>query len=139
MRTGHVSRGFIAGVFGSAVLALSIPFTGLSQTTDPLPSWNPGPAKQAIVEFVHATTNPASPQFVPVEERIATSDQDGTLWVEQPLPTQGLYCLDRVHALVAANPDLKDVEPFKTVLSGDLAAVARLPMTELEKLLRATL
>jgi phosphoglycolate phosphatase-like HAD superfamily hydrolase len=104
-----------------------------------LASWNDGPAKQAIVKFVKASTESGSPQFVPAEERIATFDQDGTLWVEQPLPTQGLYCLERVPAVVAAKPELKDVEPFKTVLSGDRAAVAKLPMKDLETILMATL
>src|SRR3990170_3437273 len=64
--------------------------------TDPLPSWNNGKAKQAIVEFMRATTDQSSPKFVPPEERIATFDQDGTLWVEQPMYTQVVYCLKRV-------------------------------------------
>ena len=75
---------------------------------DPLPSWNDGPAKQAIVDFVRATTDTASPQFVPPEERIATFDQDGTLWVEHPIYTQVMYCLDRVPALVKAKPELQE-------------------------------
>lgn len=126
----------LASVTLTLLLATSNAFC---QTTDPLPSWNVGSAKQAIVSFVHATTDPASPQFVPVEDRVATFDQDGTLWVEQPAPTQLLYCLDRVKAVVAAKPELKDVEPYKTVLSGDQAAIARLSMQDLEKILMATL
>ncbi|MDI7861900.1 haloacid dehalogenase-like hydrolase [Rhizobiaceae bacterium n13] len=106
---------------------------------DPLPSWNDTVTKQAIVEFVQATTDSAKPTFVPSEERIATFDQDGTLWVEHPMYSQVIYCLDRVPALVAEKPELKDVEPFKTVLSGDREAIAKLPMAELEKLLAATL
>ena len=94
--------------------------------TDPLASWNDGPAKQAIVEFVHATTDKSSPKFVPPEERIATFDQDGTLWVEHPMYTQVVYCLDRVPAVVKAKPELAKVEPFKTVLSGNLEAIAKL-------------
>ncbi len=109
------------------------------QAAAQLGSWNDGRAKQAIVNFVKATTESGSPQFVPPEERIATFDQDGTLWVEQPLPTQGIYCLERVPAVVAAKPELKDVEPFKTVLSGDRAAIAKLPMKDLETILMATL
>ena len=66
-----------------------------------------------------ATTDKSSPDFVPPEERIATFDQDGTLWVEHPMYSQVVYCLDRVPALVKAKPELADVEPFKTVLSGD--------------------
>jgi phosphoserine phosphatase len=107
--------------------------------SDPLPSWNEGPAKEAIVAFVQATTTQGSPHFVLPAERIATFDQDGTLWVEHPMYTQVVYCLDRVPALVKAQPELANVEPFKTVLSGDLEAIARLPMPELEKVLAATL
>jgi phosphoglycolate phosphatase-like HAD superfamily hydrolase len=107
--------------------------------TDPLVSWNDGPAKQAIVEFIHATTDHASPKFVPPEERIATFDQDGTLWVEHPMYTQVVYCLDRVPAVVKEKPELAKVEPFKTVLSGSRAAIAKLPMHDLFKILAATL
>jgi phosphoglycolate phosphatase-like HAD superfamily hydrolase len=107
--------------------------------TDPLVSWNDGRAKQAIVEFIHATTDHASPKFVPPEERIATFDQDGTLWVEHPMYTQVVYCLDRVPAVVKEKPELAKVEPFKTVLSGSRAAIAKLPMHDLFKILAATL
>ena len=103
------------------------------------PRGTTAPAKQAIVEFVQATTTQASPKFVPPEERIATFDQDGTLWVEHPMYTQVMYCLDRVPALVKAKPELANVEPFKTVLSGDRAAIAKLTMQDLEKILAATL
>ncbi|MGH7287084.1 MAG: HAD family hydrolase [Myxococcota bacterium] len=106
---------------------------------DPLPSWNDGAAKQAIVAFVKATTDEASPKFVPSAERIATVDQDGTLWVEHPMYSQVVYCLERVPALVKAKPELAKVEPFKTVLSGNREAIAKLPMQDLEKILAATL
>ena len=111
---------------------------GFAQS-DPLPTWNDGVAKQAIKDFVRITTDPSNPQFVPPEERIATFDQDGTLWVEHPIYTQVVYCLERVPALVAQRPELKAVEPFKTILSGDREAVAKLPLPELEKVLVATL
>jgi hypothetical protein len=107
--------------------------------TDPLPSWNPGPAKKAIIDFVKATTDTASPKFVPSEARIATFDQDGTTWVEQPMYTQLMYCLERVPAVVKAKPELKNVEPFKTVLSGNREAMAKFTMKDLEKILVATL
>ena len=107
--------------------------------TDPLPSWNDGPAKQAIVAFVNETTDQASAKFVPPAERIATFDQDGTLWVSHPIYSQVMYCLDQVPKLVEKKPHLKDVEPFKTVLSGDREAIAKLPMKELEEILAATL
>jgi phosphoglycolate phosphatase-like HAD superfamily hydrolase len=119
-----------------SALALGAAF---GQGVDPLPSWNKGAAKDAIMKFVQATTSAGSPQFVPPVERIATFDQDGTLWVEHPIYSQVKYCLDRVPALVAAKPDLKTVEPFKTILSGDREAIAKLPMPELEKVLIMTL
>jgi phosphoglycolate phosphatase-like HAD superfamily hydrolase len=108
-------------------------------SSDTLPSWNDGPAKQAIIDFVRATTDQGSPKSVPPEERIATFDQDGTLWVEHPMYSQVIYCLDRVPAVVAKKPELKNVEPFKTVLSGDRAAMAKFTMKDLEMILAATL
>lgn len=116
-------------------------YSGVSAQTrdDPLPSWNDGSPKQAIVEFVQATTDQSKPTFVPVEQRIATFDQDGTLWTEHPMYSQVVYCLERVPALAAAKPELKDIEPFKTVLTGDREAIAKLPLPELEKILAATL
>ncbi len=95
--------------------------------------------KAAINEFVHATTDRSSPEFVPPEQRIATFDQDGTLWVEHPIYTQVLYCLDRVPVVVKEKPHLAKVEPFKTVLSGNREAIAKLSMDDLLKILAATL
>ena len=112
---------------------------GIALAEDPLPSWNESPAKQAIVQFVHETTDRANSKFVPPEERIATFDQDGTLWVEHLMYTQVVYCLERVSALAAKKPELKNVEPFKTVLSGNRGAMAKLTMKDLEKILAATL
>ena len=105
----------------------------------PLPSWNDGPAKQAVIDFVRATTDQASPKFVTAEDRIATCDQDGTLWVEHPLYTQVIYCLDRVPVVVAQKPELKNREPFKTVLSGNREAIAKLSLRDLEEIAVATL
>ena len=106
---------------------------------DPLPSWNEGPAKQAIVDFIRATTFKASPHFVPEDERIATFDQDGTLWVEHPLYTQLQYCLDRVAFVAKQKPELQQKEPYKTVLSGDPEAIAKLTTQDLEKIAATTL
>src|SRR5271168_4126804 len=97
--------------------SLALGTKALAQT-DPLASWNDGPAKQAIVDFVHATTDQSSPSFVPPPERIATFDQDGTLWVEHPIYTQVVYCLDRVPAVVNAKPALAYVEPLQDGLVG---------------------
>ena len=116
-----------------AGLALVVGGATSAKAQDPLPSWNDGPGKQAIVEFVSKTTMVGSPDFVPAEERIATFDQDGTLWVEHPVYSQLMFCLDRVPAIVAAKPELKNVEPFKTVMSGNREAIAKLTMLDLEK------
>jgi phosphoglycolate phosphatase-like HAD superfamily hydrolase len=116
--------------------------SALAETTPPggvLPSWNDGPAKQAILDFVRATTDPASPKLVPLEQRIATFDQDGTLWVEHPIYSQLVYCFDRVPAVVKAKPGLANVEPFKTALSGDRAAIVKLSLRDLEEIAFATL
>jgi phosphoserine phosphatase len=132
-------------ISGLALLpALSrVPFSAVAraQTSQDgqLGSWNDGPAKQAILEFVRATTDRSSPKFVPPEDRIAAFDQDGTLWVEHPIYSQIIYCLDRVPAVVEKDPKLKNVEPFKTVLSGKREAIARLSLRDLEKILVATL
>ena len=134
MKSRAISTRYVFGV-----LSLVLACFQASAQTDPLPSWNDGAAKKAIVDFVQATTTQGGPQFVPPDARIATFDQDGTLWVEQPIYSQVLYCLDRVPALVKAKPALANVEPFKTVMSGDRAAIAKLPMRELEKILVATL
>ncbi len=118
---------------------LLAPALAFAQASDPLPSWHDGPTKTAILEFVKATTEEAGPKFVPPEARIATFDQDGTTWVEQPLYTQVMYCFERVPVLAETKPELKDVEPYKTVLSGDKEAIAKLPKKALEEILVATL
>jgi phosphoglycolate phosphatase-like HAD superfamily hydrolase len=94
-----------------------------AQTPSPLASWNDGPAKQAILDFVRATTDQSSKAFVPLLDRIATFDQDGTLWVEHPLYTQAMFALDRVHALAPQHPEWRIAEPFKSVLSGNPEAL----------------
>jgi len=122
----------------TAVAGLAFVAQAFAQT-DPLPSWNEGAAKQAIVKFVEATTTQGSPSFVPPAERIAAFDQDGTLWVEHPMYSQVVYCFDRVPAVVKAKPELANVEPFKTVLSGNREAIAKLSMDDLFKILATTL
>ena len=126
-----------ACALGLAALLCS-PVSAWSQS-DPLASWNDGAAKKAIVDFVKTTTTAGSPGFVPPPERIATFDQDGTLWIEHPLYSQLFYILDRVPALVKAKPELATVEPFKTVMSGNREAMAHLTLPDLEKLAVATL
>jgi phosphoglycolate phosphatase-like HAD superfamily hydrolase len=114
----------------------------LAETTtvaDVLPSWNEGAAKRAIVDFVGATTDRTNPSYLLPADRIAVFDQDGTLWVEHPMYTQVVFALERLPAVVAQKPELKNIEPFKTVLSGDRDAIAALPTRDLETILAATL
>jgi phosphoglycolate phosphatase-like HAD superfamily hydrolase len=125
---------------GSAALAIAGAVRPVSSASDdPLPSWNDGPAKKAVLDFVRATVTESSPTFVPVARRIATFDQDGTLWVEHPMYTQVVYCLERVPVVAKAKPELANVEPFKTVLSGNHEAMAKLTIDDLFKILAATL
>jgi len=107
-------------------------------TADPLPSWNEGPAKQAIVSFVRKVTDKSSPAYVPPADRIATFDQDGTLWVEHPLYTQGMFALDRVHELASKHPEWKAEQPFKAVLANDREAMARFTEQDWAKIIGAT-
>ena len=128
--------------FCVALLAVFLLHVNDTLAQDPLPSWNDGAAKQAILDFVALTTNQASPQFVPPAERIATFDQDGTLWVEHPIYSQVMYCLQRVPALVKEKPELAEVAPFSTVLEllhGDRAAMKKLTLPDIEKIAIATL
>jgi phosphoserine phosphatase len=92
--------------------------------SDPLPSWNEGSARRAILEFVQTTTDASSPWFVPPSERIATFDNDGTLWPSHPMYTQLVFALDRIRALAPQHPEWKTRQPFKAVLDGDLETVA---------------
>jgi len=106
--------------------------------TDPLPSWNDGPAKQRIVKFVRAVTDPASPDHVPAEQRIATFDNDGTLWIEQPMYVQLAFALDRVKALAPTHPEWRQQQPFKAVLDGNMKALAASGDRGLLQLIAAT-
>jgi hypothetical protein len=105
------------------VLIASAAFTTtIAWAADPLPSWNDGKTKQSIVAFVEKVTKEGSPDFVPVPERIATFDNDGTLWAEQPMYFQFQFALDRVKALAPHHPEWKDKEPFNQLIAGDMKA-----------------
>jgi hypothetical protein len=118
------NRSFVRRARGLATLlcfGLLAPAMAPAQTRhDHLSSWNDGPARKAIVEFVRTTTDKASPDYVPPAERIATFDNDGTLWSEQPMYVQALFALDRVKALAPQHPQWQTQEPFASVLKGDL-------------------
>ncbi len=111
-----VRQNLLAGALVSALVFT----TTIAHAEDPLPSWNDGKAKQSIVAFVEKVTKEGSSDFVPPEERIATFDNDGTLWCEQPLYFQLLFALDRVKALAPQHPEWKTQEPFASLLKGDV-------------------
>lgn len=117
----------------STLLAVSAPALG-----DPLPSWNDGDAKAAIIEFVERVTDEGSPDFVPVYERIATLDNDGTLWTEQPVYFQLLFALDQVKAKAADHPEWATTEPFKSAINGDMEGLMKTGMAGLGKILGAS-
>jgi len=106
-----------------ALSGLLRPIPALAQT-DALPSWNDGPAKTSIIDFVGRVTTQGGADFIPVEQRIATFDNDGTLWCEQPMYVQLAFVLDRVKAMVPLHPEWKDKQPFKAVLEGDMKTLA---------------
>jgi phosphoglycolate phosphatase-like HAD superfamily hydrolase len=140
-RSANITRRLVVSALAVAPLLPAL-LSAAAQAQAPanqLSSWSDGPAKQAILDFVRTTTDQANSNFVPPDDRIAVFDQDGTLWVEQPMYTQVMYCLERVPAVVEKKPELKDVAPFKTVLSGDREAIAKLSLRDLEEILAATL
>lgn len=127
-----------AGAFG-ALLCFSLLFISSARAADnPLPAWNDGAAKTAIMDFVKATTTEGSPTYVAPADRIATFDNDGTLWVEHPLYTQAMFALDRIHELAPKHPEWKKQDPFKSVLAGDKAAMAKFSEGDWAEIVGAT-
>jgi hypothetical protein len=114
----------ITAAFGIALASAVLPVRAPTVVADPLPSWNEGAARKAIVAFVDRVTKTGGPDFVPVAERIAVFDNDGTLWSEKPVPFQVLFAFDRVKALAPTHPEWQTTEPFASVLKGDMAGVA---------------
>lgn len=115
MKTIRAQQILVVALVGLMAIA-----TAGAQAADALPSWNDGTPKKAIMEFVAKVTTAGSPDFVPAPERIATFDNDGTLWAEQPMYFQLLFALDRVKALAPQHPDWKTKEPFASLLKGDV-------------------
>ena len=105
-------------------LSAALLLASLAAAADPLPSWNEGQAKRAILDFVQRVVTTGSADFVPAPERIAVFDNDGTLWTEKPIYVQLAFALDRVKELAPQHPEWKDKQPFKAALAGDLKAVA---------------
>jgi len=114
----------------STALACMLAFlTVAAQAVELLPSWSDGSAKRAIVDFVTKATQADSPDFVPEAQRVATFDNDGTLWAEEPLYFQLVFALDRVKTLAPQHPEWKDKEPFASLLKGTRGAYARVVTT----------
>ena len=105
------------------LLLISVAIPAGAALADPLPSWNEGTAKKAIIEFVRIVTDKSSPSYVPPDDRIATFDNDGTLWAEQPSPFQSFFAFDRVKALAPQHPEWKEKQPFKAVIENDKEAL----------------
>jgi len=120
-----------------ALITVSV-YSANAKATDPLPSWKEGPAKKAILEFVAAVTNENGKDYVEPSERIATFDNDGTLWIEYPMYTQLLFALDRVKELAPQHPEWKTEQPFKAVLEGDMKTVGASGMKGLMEILMET-
>ena len=121
-----------------ALLLMAVASLSLAADQDPLPSWNDGPAKQSIISFVEQVSDPNSKSFVKPEERIATFDNDGTLWAEQPLYVQLAFAMDRVKELAPAHPEWKIQQPFKSVLENDYKTLAASGHEGLLELMMAT-
>lgn len=112
--------------------------TSVMAQENPLPSWQDGAAKKAILEFVKETTDSQSKNYVEPGDRIVTFDQDGTLWVEHPLYTQGMFALDRVKELAPSHPEWKNEEPFKSILAEDKEAISKFGEHDWELIVAAT-
>lgn len=119
-------------------VVLTIWLVAVAQAADPLSSWNDGSAKEAILSFVSQVTDSSRPTYVEAEERIATFDQDGTLWVEHPIYTQALFALDRVADLAPKHPQRNNEEPFKSVLSKNQEAIARFTEQDWARIIAVT-
>src|SRR5262245_14893704 len=116
------SRGWTVATIEIAGLVVVAAGARSRAQDDPLPSWNVGDARRAIVAFVERVTKSGSPDFVPSAERIAVFDNDGTLWSEQPAYFQLLFAVDRVRALAPRHPEWKTTQPFASLLGGDIKA-----------------
>jgi phosphoglycolate phosphatase-like HAD superfamily hydrolase len=122
----------VAGVLGWGGARAAVP------GPDPLPSWNSGPTKQSIIDFVTRVTKEGGQDFVAPAERIATIDNDGTLWVEQPIYTQFAYAVDEVKRQASKHPEWSTQDPFKSVLAGDMKGVAAMGERGMVEIVAAT-
>ena len=131
-------RGLLLGLVAAAAMPAPFFIGGLHAQEAILPSWNEGPAKQAVIGFVRATTDRASPSYAPPQDRIATFDQDGTLWVEHPVYTQAVFALDRLRVLAPRHPEWRYKQPFKSVIAADRPAMAKFGEADWAAIIGAT-
>ena len=124
--------------FLPALIVLLFVSVAAQAQTDPLPAWNDGPAKQEILTFVHVTTDQSNPNYVLPADRFAAFDQDGTTWVEHPMYTQVVFTFQQVIVLAPQHPEWKTTEPFKSVIAGDKAAMAKFTEHDLLAIFAAT-
>jgi hypothetical protein len=129
-----LSRASVLSIVGLAFVSVA----HVALADDPLPSWNDTASKKAIIDFVDRVTKEGSPDFVKPEERIATFDNDGTLWVEQPNYTQVAFAVDRLIAMAPQHPEWRETEPFKSILPHDRVTLERFTMQDFEKLVGVT-
>src|ERR1017187_9715053 len=115
-------RALLSALAALPALSTLVPLSGAQAAAagDPLPSWNDTETRKAIVAFVDRVTKPGSPDFVPEAERVATFDNDGTLWAEQPMYFQFLFAFDSVKILAPRHPEWKEKEPYTSLLKGDV-------------------
>lgn len=122
----------------AAIVVISWLTSHAALPPDPLPSWKDGPTKNSILNFVEDVTNKGSPNFVAPEDRIATFDNDGTMWVEQPIYTQVIFSFEQVKVLAKQHPEWKKQKPFSVILSGDKKAIASLSAKDIEFIIAVT-
>src|ERR1700722_17104072 len=137
MSAASIVRRVVLAPFFAVGIAASL-YAGALAQTDPLPSWNDGPVKKSIADFVVRVTTQGGPDFVAVPERIATFDNDGTLWTEQPYYFQFAFALDRIKAMAPQHPEWKSKQPFKALLERDKQALAAAGEKGLIEILEAT-
>jgi hypothetical protein len=131
-------RRLLLGAGAASLAALGGPLTAAAQENDPLPSWNDGAAKKAIIKLVTTTTTAGSANFVPEGARVATFDQDGTTWVEHPVYTELAFTLDRVRDLASSHPNWATTPPFNAVLNNNTSAIAAFSKADWEKIIAVT-
>ena len=138
MRQYFHRRAVLKALFTSVASTIILSKSRALAQGNPLPSWRDGKAKQSILDFVATVTREGSPGFVPVSQRVATFDNDGTLWCEQPMYVQVAFALDQVKARAREHPEWKKKQPFKAVLDGDMKALAAMGQRGLVEIIMAT-